>query len=93
MNFLGTLGENQLTINIRVYFRIFNSIPILDVYPYAYHFDYYKVKVKVKSLSCVQPSATPWTAAHQPPPSMGFSRQEYIPVFNSGESGEARQSE
>ena len=21
--------------------------------------------------------ATPWTAAHQPPPSMGFSRQEY----------------
>ena len=22
-------------------------------------------------------SATPWTAAHQAPPSMGFSRQEY----------------
>ena len=34
-------------------------------------------KGKVKSLSCVQPSATPWTAAFQPPPSMGFSRQEY----------------
>ena len=34
-------------------------------------------KVKVKSLSCVQPSVTPWTAAHQAPPSMGFSRQEY----------------
>jgi len=40
LNFLGTLGENQLTINIRVYFRIFNSIPILDVHPYAYYFDY-----------------------------------------------------
>ena len=34
-------------------------------------------KVKVKSLSCVWPSATPWTAAYRAPPSMGFSRQEY----------------
>ena len=34
-------------------------------------------KVKVKSLSRVRPSATPWTAAHQAPPSMGSSRQEY----------------
>ena len=33
--------------------------------------------VKVKLLSHVQPSATPWTAALQAPPSMGFSRQEY----------------
>ena len=31
----------------------------------------------MKSLSCVRPSATPWTAAYQAPPSMGFSRQEY----------------
>ena len=37
----------------------------------------WKWKVKVKSLSRVQPSVTPWTAAHQAPPSMGFSRQEY----------------
>ena len=36
-----------------------------------------KVKSEVKSLSCVQPSATLWTAAFQAPPSMGFSRQEY----------------
>ena len=33
--------------------------------------------MKVKSLSCVQLLATPWTVAHQAPPSMGFSRQEY----------------
>ena len=33
--------------------------------------------MKVKSLSRVQLSATPWTAAHQAPPSMVFSRQEY----------------
>ena len=37
----------------------------------------WKWKVKVKSLSCVQPSANPWTAAFQTPLSMGFSRQEY----------------
>ena len=37
----------------------------------------WKWKVKVKSLSRVQLSATPWTAAYQAPPSMGFSRQEY----------------
>ena len=36
-----------------------------------------KWKVKVKSLSRVWLLATPWTAAHQAPPSMGFSRQEY----------------
>ena len=36
-----------------------------------------KWKVKVKSLSRVRRLATPWTAAHQAPSSMGFSRQEY----------------
>ena len=35
------------------------------------------LQVKVKSLSRVRLSATPWTVAHQAPPSMGFSRQEY----------------
>ena len=33
--------------------------------------------MKVKSLSRVRLLATPWTAAHQAPLSMGFSRQEY----------------
>ena len=37
----------------------------------------WKWKVKVKSFSRVWLFATPWTAAHQAPPSMGFSRQEY----------------
>ena len=31
----------------------------------------------VKSLSCIQLFATPWTVAHQAPLSMDFSRQEY----------------
>ena len=37
----------------------------------------WKWKVKVKSLSRVRLLATPWTTAHQAPPSIGFSRQEY----------------
>ena len=39
--------------------------------------DFTLMKVKVKSLSRVRLFATPWTVAHQGPPSMGFSRQEY----------------
>ena len=35
------------------------------------------VMVMVKLLSRVRLFATPWTAAYQAPPSMGFSRQEY----------------
>ena len=45
----------------------------------------WKWKVKVRSLSSVWLLATPWTAAYQAPPSMGFSRQEYwsgVPLLN-----------
>ena len=47
----------------------------------------WKWKVKVKSLSRVRLVATPWTAAYQAPPSMGFSRQEYwsgVPLPSPG---------
>ena len=47
----------------------------------------WKWKVKVKSLSHVRLLATPWTTAHQAPPSMGFSRQEYwsgVPLPSPG---------
>ena len=49
----------------------------------------WKWKVKVKSLSRVRLFTTPWTAAHQAPPSMGFSRQEYwsgLPLPSLGSS-------
>ena len=36
-----------------------------------------KVESERKSLSPVRLLATPWTAAYQAPPSMGFSRQQY----------------
>ena len=49
-------------------------------------------KEKVKSLSCVRLLATPWTAAYQAPPSMGFSRREYwsgvpLPPPSAGAGG------
>ena len=43
--------------------------------------DFCVVHQKVKSLSQVQLFATPWTAAYQAPPSMGFSMQEYWSGF------------
>ena len=48
----------------------------------------WKWKVKVKLLSRVWLLVTPWTAAYQAPPSMGFSRQEYwigVPLPSSKE--------
>ena len=52
-------------------------------------------KWKVKSLSRVWLLATPWTAAYQAPPSMGFSRQEYwsgVPLPSPGEMDESDQN-
>ena len=37
----------------------------------------WKWKVRGKSLSRVRLLVPPWTVAHQAPPSMGFSKQEY----------------
>ena len=50
-------------------------------------FNAWKWKVKVKLLSRVWPSTTPWTAAHPAPLFMGFSRQEYwsgVPLPSPG---------
>ena len=41
------------------------------------HFLLQCMKVKVKSLSRIRLLATPWTAAYQAPPSVGFSREQY----------------
>ena len=43
---------------------------------------------EVKPLSRVRLFGTPWTVAHQVPPSMGFSRQEYwsrLPLPSPGD--------
>ena len=47
-----------------------------------------EVRVKIKSLSCVRLFSTLRTIAHQAPPSMGFSRQEYwsgLPFPSAGD--------
>ena len=44
---------------------------------WASRWQYGARKVQVKLLSCVRLFATPWTVAHQAPPSMESSRQEY----------------
>ena len=51
----------------------------------------WKWKVKAKLLSRVRLLATPWTAAYQAPPPMGFSRQEYwsgVPLPSPNRTGE-----
>ena len=52
-----------------------NHICLEDIYIYIYIYS------EVKSLSRVQLLMTPWTVAHQAPPSMGFSKQEYWTGF------------
>ena len=52
-------------------------LPQAEVAPCVSHLQFESERKKVKSLSCVQLFATPWTAAYQAPLSMGFSRQEY----------------
>ena len=57
------------------------------------YFKYIVKKVKVKSLSCVQLFAIPWTVAHQAPLSIGFSRQEYwsgLPFPSPGDLPDSR---
>ena len=50
-------------------------------------FSAYYLQRSDQSLSRVRLFATPWTVAHQAPPSMGFSRQEYwsgVPLPSPG---------
>ena len=70
-------SKNQLLVLLIfaiVFFVSFSSISALS---FMISFLLLTLKVKVKSLSCVQLFVTPWNVAHQAPPSMEFSRQEY----------------
>ena len=57
---LSHILNNNGFIHLIVYYLLISIIPISEV----------------KSLSRVQLFATPWSVAHQAPPSMEFSRQE-----------------
>ena len=58
------MDKNGFYINITVIYKI-NLLPHINE------------SEQVKLLSCVRLFVTPWTVAHQDPPSMEFSRQEY----------------
>ena len=77
-------GANQICIHFLKYTYIFdknvkwcstmeNSLTVLQEAKHRMTMEI----VKVKALSRARFCAAPWTAAHQVPPSMGFSRQEY----------------
>ena len=48
-----------------------------------YLFNYMLLLLLLSRFSRVRLCATPWTAAYQAPPSMAFSRQEYLPCISS----------
>ena len=75
--------RHTFQVNIRVPSRVLNVIWAIPKSSLKYF-----LKVKVKSLSRVRLFATWGTAAHQAPPSMGFSRQEYwsgLPFLSPGD--------
>ena len=50
---------------------------IADLWTFYWSWQKIKLAMLLSHFSCVRLCVTPWTAAHQAPPSMGFSRQEY----------------
>ena len=52
------------------------SVPSTQVAPHSIQSLLLRV-VPAQSLSCDRLFATPWPIAHQAPPSLGFSKQEY----------------
>ena len=64
-----TIALSRQTFVAKVMFLLFNMLSTLVIT--------FLPRSKVKSLSCVRLFATPWTVAHQAPPSVGFSKQEY----------------
>ena len=57
----------------------FSLMVTVGTYANYYSFPHFSVFISAaaKSLQSCPTLATPWTAAHQAPRSMGFSRQEY----------------
>ena len=65
-------------VTYQVCYTLFSAVLPLST-PVGCHFLLQCMKVKSESeVASVRLSVTPWTTAHQAPPSMGFSRQEYL---------------
>ena len=63
---------------------IFSHLSVHLSMPIPYFLNYYSFMLLLLLSHCsrVRLCATPWTAAHQAPPSLGFSRQEHWSSFN-----------
>ena len=69
------MNEVAMNTNVQVFVCLYVFISL--GYILSIQLSGYMVSKRVKSLSCVQLFATPWTVAYQAPLSVGFSRQEY----------------
>ena len=74
----------RILYKLLVHCQLFGEVIIKELFSIRSEFSFFSIqwcqsslKVKVKSLSCVQLFVIPWTVAYQAPLSMGFSRQEY----------------
>ena len=65
------------SVNAQLEARAIEAIFEIQVRDRGFKLEFSYYRKKVKSLSRVQPFATPWSIAHKAPLSMGFSRQEY----------------
>ena len=66
------LAEDSILLSHQIYVQLIHFAVHLKLTQYC------KPTIDVKSLSCVQLFAAPWTVAYQAPPSMEFSKQEYL---------------
>ena len=73
---LVTKGKDR-TLGLIIYSNVGNMVYVPKETTYHFLGGRSKRTLLLSRFSCVQLLATPWTAAHQAPPSMGFSRQDY----------------
>ena len=66
-----------LSLKVSLAFLIFTLPPIFRYHPGIFIWDMLLLLLLLNRFSRFQLCATPETAAHQAPPSLGFSRQEH----------------
>ena len=64
-------------LGMQGFFSIYKSISVTQHINYIKNTNHIITSLLLSHFSCVRLCATPETAAHQDPPSLGFSRQEH----------------
>ena len=81
-----------LSLKVSLAFLIFTLPPIFRYHPGIFIWDMLLLLLLLNRFSRFQLCATPETAAHQAPPSLGFSRQEHwsrLPFLSSMHESES----